>query len=507
MHQNLLHLMHCYVEKQVFSWCTKKVQICCIITWKSRFSHDATENKVYTRCIITWKSRFSHDAPNTLIFDALLRVKAGFLKMRQKSANLLPYYVEKQVFSWRTKNSYIWCIITWKNRFSHDAPKRCIFVAMLRRKAGFLMTRQILLYLMHYYVKKQVFSRCAKKVQICCLITWKSRFSHDAPKILIFDALLRGKAGFLMTRQKGANLLQCYVEKQVFSWCAKISYVLCIITWKSRFSHDAPKKCKFVALLRGKAGFLITRQKLLYFMYYYVEKQVFSWHAKKVQICCTIMFRSRFFVTRQKLLHFMHCYVEKQVFAWCDKKVQIFCIITWKSRFSNDVTENKVYTRCIITFQSRFSHDAPKTLIFDAFLSGKTGFLMTWPKTKCIFDALLRFKAGFLVTRQKLLHLMHCYVEKQVFSWCVKKVQICCIITWKSRCSHDVTENKVYTRCIVTFQSRFSHDAPKTLIFVALLRGKKGFFMMRQKGANLLHYNVEKQVFSWRPKTLIFYAL
>ena len=36
-----------------------------------------------------------------------------------------------------------------------------------------------------------------------------------------------------------------------------------------------PKMYKFVALLRGKAGFLITRQKLLYFMYYYVEKQVF----------------------------------------------------------------------------------------------------------------------------------------------------------------------------------------------------------------------------------------
>ena len=169
--------MHCYVEKQVFSWCAKKVQICCIITWKSRFSHDATENKLYTRCIITFQSRFSHDAPNTLKFDALLRLKAGFLRMRQKSANLLPYYVEKQVFSWRTKNSYIWCIITRKSRFSHDAPKRCKFVAMLRRKAGFLMMHQN----------------------------------------LMFYALLRGKAGFLMMRQKSANLLPYYVEKQVFS--------------------------------------------------------------------------------------------------------------------------------------------------------------------------------------------------------------------------------------------------------------------------------------------------
>ena len=34
---------------------------------------------------------------------------------------------------------------------------------------------------------------------------------------LIFDTLLHGKAGFLMTRQKGAHLLDFYVEKQVFS--------------------------------------------------------------------------------------------------------------------------------------------------------------------------------------------------------------------------------------------------------------------------------------------------
>ena len=36
-------------------------------------------------------------------------------------------------------------------------------------------------------------------------------------KTLKFDAMLRGKAGFLMARQKGANLLQYFVEKQVFS--------------------------------------------------------------------------------------------------------------------------------------------------------------------------------------------------------------------------------------------------------------------------------------------------
>ena len=76
------------------------------------------------------------------------------------------------------------------------------------------------------------------------------------PKTLKFDALLRGKAGFLVTRQKGAKLLHYYVEKQFFSWRAKT--------------------LKFDALLRGKAGFLVTCQKLLNLMHYYVEKQVFS---------------------------------------------------------------------------------------------------------------------------------------------------------------------------------------------------------------------------------------
>ena len=86
-----------------------------------------------------------------------------------------------------------------RSRFSHDAPNTFIFHALLRGKAGFLMTWR------------------AKKVQICCIITFRSRFSHDAPKTLIFDALLLGKAGFLMTRQKGANSLHYYVEKHVFS--------------------------------------------------------------------------------------------------------------------------------------------------------------------------------------------------------------------------------------------------------------------------------------------------
>ena len=67
-------------------------------------------------------------------------------------------------------------------------------------------------------------------------------------------------------------------------------------------------------------------------------------------------------------------------------------------------------------WKSRFFHDAPKTLIFDALIRGKAGFLMTRPKTKFTFDALLHNVAGFLVTCQKLLYLMHYYVEKQVCS-------------------------------------------------------------------------------------------
>ena len=78
------------------------------------------------------------------------------------------------------QNSYIRCINTWKSGFLVTRPKtKCIFDALLRFVAGFLMTRQTLLYLMHYYVEKQ--------------------FSHDALKRCKFVALLQVKAGFLMT--------------------------------------------------------------------------------------------------------------------------------------------------------------------------------------------------------------------------------------------------------------------------------------------------------------------
>ena len=64
----------------------------------------------------------------------------------------------------------------------------------------------------------------------------------------------------------------------------------------------------------------------------------------------------------------------------------------------------------------------------------------------CIFDAILSGKSGFLMMRPKCAYFMHYYVEKQFFSWRAPNVQI-----------------------------------------VALLRGKAGFLMTRQKGVNLLH--------------------
>ena len=86
---------------------------------------------------------------------------------------------------------------------------------------------------MSYYVKKQVSSWCGKNV------------SHDATQNkFIFDALLRFKAGFLVTHQKRLYLMHFYKEKPVFSW--------------------RTKKCQFVALLRGKVGYLMTQPKTKY---------------------------------------------------------------------------------------------------------------------------------------------------------------------------------------------------------------------------------------------------
>ena len=52
------------------------------------------------------------------------------------------------------------------------------------------------------YFEKQVFSQRSKKLVYLMLKYVESKFSHDTPETCIFDTLLRGKAGFLMTRQK-----------------------------------------------------------------------------------------------------------------------------------------------------------------------------------------------------------------------------------------------------------------------------------------------------------------
>ena len=53
------------------------------------------------------KSRFSHNAQKTLIFDALLLGKAGFLMTHQRGAKLLHYYMKSRFSNDPPKNSYI----------------------------------------------------------------------------------------------------------------------------------------------------------------------------------------------------------------------------------------------------------------------------------------------------------------------------------------------------------------------------------------------------------------
>ena len=65
-------------------------------------------------------------------------------------------------------------------------------------------------------------------------------------------------------------------------------------------------KCIFDALICFEAGFLMTRQKHLYLMHYYVEKQVFLMTRKKVRICCIKRFEAGFLMRRQKLFYLMH---------------------------------------------------------------------------------------------------------------------------------------------------------------------------------------------------------
>ena len=160
-----------------------------------------------------------------------------------------------------------------------------------------------------------------------------------------------------------------------------------------------------------------------------MEKQVFSWRAKRVQICCIFKWQSRFFVTPRKDANFVHYYVEKHVFSWRAKKVQICSIFKWKSRFSRDAPKRCKFV-AFLSGKAVFLQDAPKRCKFVAFLSGKAGFLVTRQNYK--FWCIITWKAGFLVTHPKDANLLHYYVEKQVFSWRAKKVQICCILSGKA---------------------------------------------------------------------------
>ena len=149
--------------------------------------------------------------------------KQVFSWRNQRQRILLMHFVPKQVFSWHDKNSYIWGIITWKSSFSYDAPKNA--------------------HLLDYNVEKQLFS-------------WHAKF-------FIFIAFIHGNAGFLMMWPKAKCTFDAFLHfEAAFLVTRKNSYIWCIITWKSRYSHHAPKRCKFAALLGGKAGFPMTRQKL-----------------------------------------------------------------------------------------------------------------------------------------------------------------------------------------------------------------------------------------------------
>ena len=183
------------------------------------------------------------------------------------------------------------------------------------------------------------------------------------------------------------------------------------------------RACKiYTNILRGKAGFLMTCHKGANLLHYYVEKQAFSWHAKKGAICCIITW--------------------KQVFSWRAKNSYIWCINTWKTGFLMTPTENKVCIWCIITFCSRF---------------------FSWRDKTFKFDAILREKAGFLMTRQKVAICCIITWKSRVSHDAPKNSYIWCIYTWKSRFSHDTTE-KVYIWFIISYRSRFSHGVPKTNI-------------------------------------------
>ena len=75
------------------------------------------------------------------------------------------------------------------------------------------------------------------------------------------------------------------------------------------------KGCKCNALLRGKAGFLMMRQNFIFDALISGKAGFHDATENKVYICCIGMFRSRFSHDAQRLLYLMHYNVEEQVFS------------------------------------------------------------------------------------------------------------------------------------------------------------------------------------------------
>ena len=59
--------------------------------------------------------------------------------------------------------------------------------------------------------------------------------------------------------------------------------------------------------------------------------------------------------------------------------------------------------------------------------------------------------------------------------------------------SHDAPK---MCKFVAFLSGKPAHDSPKRCKFVAFLSGKAGLLVTCQKDAKLLHYYVEKQVFS-----------
>ena len=93
-----------------------------------------------------------------------------------------------------------------------------------------------IVYLMHNYVLKQVFYDVAKT------LIFDPLFPAFLPEICICNAFLRGKAGFLITRPKTRCIFDAFLLSDTcFLVTLHNRLYLMHFTWKSMFSHDAPK--------------------------------------------------------------------------------------------------------------------------------------------------------------------------------------------------------------------------------------------------------------------------